>query len=121
MGFAFSFIKEEIMDATKIVLFLFVSFIINFLEFGFIYDTSMKIIYAFVLMIVIFLVTISKRIRFISLVIALLLIGLMAILFIFKQIVVSNQIGSFGFSILLISLIAYLPRMILKGYIDNFR
>lgn len=109
------------MNATKIVLSLLTSFIINFLEFGFIYDTSLKIIYAFFLTVIIFLTNINKRIRFISLTIALLLIGLMAILFSFKQIAVSNQVGSLGFSILLISLIAYLPKMILKGYIDNFR
>lgn len=105
----------------KLIFATVVAVIINLLEFGLIYDQLQKILYAVFLTVLIFLVLLSNKFKFIALIFFFLLFILMAILFVFRQVEMANNVGSLGFIILIITLIAYLPEIISKGRIESFK
>lgn len=92
----------------------------NFLEYGFSWDRVDKFIFPALLAVVAVLNFFIPRTRRYFLVLSFGLLAIMVVLYLIDQLSLSTQVGSFGFAVLILIVISYIPELIKKGYIEKF-
>ncbi|MDP2684902.1 MAG: hypothetical protein Q8P20_07765 [bacterium] len=113
--------KSNIYLLFKLILFFTISFVVFYiLEYGFAFGSWNKFLGPFLLSgfaaIMFFKPNAKRYILF--------LIGtcfiLMILAYLFNLLDFSNMVGSFGFSLLLVTIVLYLPQIIKKGHVEKF-
>ena len=118
--FPLSYSKEILLKAIKAVLDLINLVIVNFLEFGLIWNRWDKVVYPILLTAITLTVLYISKLRKLSLIVSFILLFVMIFLYLMNELNLANAFGSFGFSLLLITLIIYLPQIIKEGFIEEF-
>lgn len=110
-----------IKSLVKFIIILFIlTIFFNFLEYGFSWEGADKFIYSIALAVmagVNFFIPYSRRYFLLA---AYALLAIMVIFYLINQLPLSEAVGSFGFAILLIVMVSYLPTLIKKGYLERF-
>ena len=92
----------------------------NFLEYGFSWDRVDKFILPALLALVATINFFIVRARAYFLILSFVLLAVMVVLYLIDQLALSTNVGSFGFAVLIIIVISYIPELIKKGYIEKF-
>ena len=92
----------------------------NFLEYGFSWNRIDQFVYPIILMIITLIVYYIARLRKIFFIFSFILLLIMIFLYLLYELNLANTVGSFGFSIFLITMTAYLPQIFKKGFIEEF-
>lgn len=92
----------------------------NFLEYGFSWDRMDKFIVPALLTSVLVINFFIPRTRRYFLLLPFGLFAIMVALYLINKLALSTTLGSFGFAILLIVVISYIPEIFKKGYIEKF-
>lgn len=101
------------------VLPIFLMIIFNFLEYGGAWDGWNKFAYPALYTSISLVIVFKQSFRKLFLFVALSLISIMVVIYLFNEIYLSNLIGSLGLAILAIVFVSYIPGLIKKGYIEN--
>lgn len=105
---------------TKILIPFFLIILFNFLEYGFKWNKAEQFIYPIILMIVTLVVFYVSKLRKLFLISSLCILLVMVLLYLTNKLDLANIVGSFGFTLLLIVISAYLPQIIKKGFVERF-
>lgn len=92
----------------------------NFLEYGLVWNRLDQFIYPIILTVITYAILFIPKLRKLSLIVSFILFLSMILFYLINQLSLSDSFGSFGFSLLLITLTVYLPQMIKKGFIEKF-
>ncbi len=103
-----------------IILPVFLTIVFNLLEYGLIWDKYYNFLYPMILTAVFITNMQVPRLRRFWLALAYGVLFLMVLLYLTDHINLSNNIGSAGFAILIITVLTYLPELINKGHLDKF-
>ena len=104
----------------KILTALFLVVLFNFLEYGFVWNRIDQFVYPIILMIITLTVYYILSLRKIFFFFSFVLLLFMVLLYLLNELNLANIVGSFGFSLLLITLSTYLPQIIKRGFIEKF-
>lgn len=112
------------MDTVKLLIKIFIPFLLiilfNFLEYGFKWDKTEQFIYPIILMIITLTVFYVSKLRRLFLIASVCILLVMVLLYLTNKLDLANIVGSFGFTLLLIVVSAYLPELTKKGFIEKF-
>lgn len=101
-----------------VIFFLLFTLIFYLLEFGAIFEHPTMIIKPSIFSFFATISILKPNLRRISFAISFSLLFLMAMIYLFGQISISNWVGSLGFGILVIVIVSYLGDFVRKGFID---
>lgn len=90
------------------------------LEYGFVFDTSEKLIIPFLLSVLTTIVIIIPKLKRFILFFSMICLIFMLLTSLFNLLDISKIIGNFGFSLLTVTVVLYLPQIIKNGYIEKF-
>lgn len=91
----------------------------NFLEYGFEWNRAGQFIYPIILTVVTLIIFLIPKIRNFFLSLSLAVLSLMVFLYLLGELNLANIVGSFGFAILLILVVAYTPQIVKKGFVEK--
>ena len=103
-----------------IILPVILTILFNFLEYGFSWDRADKFILPILLASVTVINFFVPRTRVYFLMLSFVLLAIMVGLYLIDQLTLSTNIGSFGFAVLILVVISYIPELLKKGYIEKF-
>lgn len=113
--------KSYIVFLIKIILlFIVLLGVFYILEFGFTIDSSDKLIKSFLLSGFTTAMVLNFKLRRFVLIFSIICLIIMAFAYILDLGNLSNTIGSFGFSLLMITVLLYFPQIIKKGSVEKF-
>lgn len=92
----------------------------NFLEYGFAWNRIDHLIYPAVLMLITLIIFFISRLRKLFLISSSCILLVMILLYLLNELDLANIVGSFGFTLFLIVISAYLPQLIKKGFVEKF-
>lgn len=101
------------------ILFIFLTLIFNFLEYGLKFQAAEHIVYPTFLAAITLTCFIKEKFRKILLGISLISFGLMMMVYMLSEINLAYTIGSFAFTMLCIVFISYAGPLFKKGYIEK--
>ena len=90
------------------------------LEYGFNFDNSNKFFTPFLLSLLTMIMLFRPEFKRYSLILTGVCLVLMILASLFNLLNFSNVLGSFGFSLLIVTIALYLPQIIKKGHIERF-
>lgn len=105
---------------TKIFIPFFLIILFNFLEYGFKWDRAEQFIYPIILMTITLTVFYVSKLRRLFLIAAFCILLVMVLLYLTNKLDLANIVGSFGFTLLLIVISAYLPELMKNGFVEKF-
>jgi len=102
--------------------FFFTIFIVLFyvLEYGFAFDSWYKLITPFLLSGMTVVMLVKKSLRYYIFSLSIICLTVMILVYLFNMLDFSKIVGNFGFSLLIITIILYIPQIIKDGYIERF-
>lgn len=113
--------KTHIYLLLKLVFFFTVSIgTFYILEYGFIFNSWDKLLSPFLLSGFTSTMLFKPKLRRYILILSIICLVLMILAYLFNLLNFSNMVGSFGFSLLTVTIVLYLPQIIKKGYIERF-
>lgn len=111
----------KIIPLFRLIFFSITSLVIFYiLEYGFVFDSSEKLIKPFSLALLATIMFFKPNSKRYVLFLIWVCLALMFLMYLLNLIKLSNQIGDFGFSLLVVTIVLYLPQMIKKGHVEKF-
>lgn len=107
------FVKAAIYSLITLILFY-------VLEYGFVFDTFEKLIIPFLLSVFTTIVIIIPKLKRFALFFSITCLIFMVLTYLSNLLDISKIIGNFGFSLLMVTVVLYLPQIIKNGYIEKF-
>jgi len=113
--------KSNIYLLFKLILFFIISFVLFYiLEYGFAFGTSDKLLLPFLLSTITTIIFFKPPLKRYVLFLVSICLSLMVLTYFFNLLNFSNMVGSFGFSLLLVTISLYFPQIIKQGHIERF-
>ncbi len=112
--------KSTIRLLLKLFLATFSFGVFYILEYGFNFDSYNKLLTPFLLSTLTMIMLFRPDFKRYSLILTGVCLVLMILLSIFNLLNFANVLGSFGFSLLIVTIFLYLPQIVKKGHIERF-
>ncbi len=113
--------KNNIYLLSRITIFFIVLLgVLYILEYGFVFDSPHKLLNVFLLAGLTTIIFFNLRLRRYALILAIVCLAIMVLTYILYMPYMFLPTGDFGFSLLIITIVSYLPKIIKKGYIERF-
>jgi len=89
-------------------------------EYGLFFDSWNKLVNPLVLSLITVTMIVKKNLKRFVFIFSIICLIAMVFIYLFNLIDVSQMVGDFGFSLLLITIILYIPRIIKEGHLEKF-
>lgn len=103
-----------------LILPIFLVVFFNFLEYGFKWNRLDQFIYPAILTIITLIIFLIPKLRILFFISSFFILSIMIFLYLFNELNLANIVGSFGFTLLLIVVVSYIPQIIKGGFVEKY-